>query len=504
MKQILFILSIALLSGASLNAQNPSSRAYPSGIYIFCGKEIPRNFYYLIEKKDAAGQWKKAAELHAPNSAAALQANLLNLPASIRSTMPLPFDLSDFFWTQQSKSFTTDSLFSYASDPKILAAVGCGWFDDGLSAAQTYKYRISRVFRDETILLGEVNQQFPQNNYRGTLQTVQFTPEDDVVTLYYELSDSISTHNLKLYRSRYMQNNYQETRATALFTSLRGQIVAVVRDESVAKGMAYSYVAIPYDQLGNLGKPSDTINVYNLSKVGDLGFIARLSAVADKEKRGATLSWEATTDLHIHGYNVYRSKDYDKDYELVASVPEGTTTWFDYDIDPAEAYFYFVTMDNGFGYSIPSARVPVILEGIRPNSFAPQDVAISLNENLVTLTFRSVSPDVKSYQIFRAEGYTGQLSLIASFTAPEPVGSEVTFVDTLARSATPQTYSYAVADVNSSYNISPLSERVSIQYSGGMLPIPSRVRAQLRNDGIMVVWDDVSTQNSFVISNYDV
>ena len=499
MKKILFILSVALLSGASLYAQTPSGRAYPQGIYIFCGKEIPRNFHYLIEKKDAAGQWAEAAQLRAPQNAAALQANLLKLPVSILSTIPLPLDLCDYFWERQSKSFTTDSLFSYANDPMILSALGCGWFDDGLTATQTCHYRISRVLRSGSVVLGEVSQQFPQNNYRGTLRTLRFTPSDDVVTLYYGLTDTIMTSNVKLYRSRYMKNDYRETKATAVYTNLNGRLVVEVNDKSVTKGMAYSYVAIPYDGLGNMGRPSDTINVYNLSRVADLGFMSSFKAVADKEKRGVTLSWGADTDLYIHGYNVYRSKDYDTGYKLVATLPGGTTTWFDFDIDPAEPYFYFVTMDNGFGHTIPGARIPVILEGKRANTLPPQNVSATLNENRVTLTFTSISPDIKSYQIFRGEGYTGELSLIASFTAPDPAVSEVSFVDTLARSTMPQTYSYAVADVNSSYSISPVSERVSIQYSGGMLPIPSRLQALLRGDRILVVWDDVSEQNAYVV-----
>ena len=499
MKKILFILSIVLLSGASLYAQSPSGRAYLKGIYIFCGKEIPRNFYYSIEKKNGAGQWVEAAQLRAPQSAAALQANLLKLPASIRSTIPLPLDMCDYFWERQGKSFTTDSLFSYATDPMILAALGCSWFDDGLTAGQTCHYRISRVFRSGPIVLGEVHQPFPQNNYRGTLQTLRFTPADNVVTLYYGLTDSLLTFNLKLYRSRYMENNYREIKTNAVYTNLKGRIVAVVDDRTVTKGMAYSYVAVPYDQLGNMGRPSDTINIYNLSKVADLGYISGFSAVADKEKRGVTLSWKVDTDLYIHGYKVYRSKDYENGYTLVATLPQGTTTWFDLDIDPAEPYFYFVSMDNGFGHTIPSARIPVILEGNRPNTLPPQNVTATLNKNIVTLTFTSISPDIKSYQIFRGEGYTGELTLIASFSAPEPAGLPVTFVDTLARSTTPQTYSYAVADVNSSYNISPMSERASIQYSGGVLPIPSRLQAQLRGDRIFVVWDDVSEQNAFVM-----
>ena len=495
MKRILFILSIALLSSASLSAQSPSGRTYPNGIYLFCGNEIPRTFYYLIERRDAAGLWQNVAKRQAPQNAAELKSNLLGLPAFFSSNLSLPYDRSDYLWDLQRKSFTTDSLLVFALDPKILAAVGCGWFDDGLQPGQAYQYRISRVIRKDTIVLGEVYQHFPDNKYRGRLDILQFIPNGDEITLYYGLTDSVSTQGLKLYRSRFKENNYSEVPVSSGFTDLNDRTVAVVSDESVATGMAYSYVAVPYDNLGNLGSPSDTINIYNLTKIADMGIVTEMNAVGDKEKRGVTLSWKMKTDSYVQFYEVYRSKNYDKGYERIVTLPAERTTYFDDEIDPTVAYYYFVTMNNGFTTSLPSARVQVILEGGKANIIPPQNLVADLQGNVVTLTFNTIEPDTRSYQIFRGEGYTGDLSLYASLDA---VDSVATFRDVLAQTIEPQTFSYAVADVNSSNSVSPLSQRVSIQYSGGMLPVPNRIDAQLRGREIFVIWDDVSKQNAFV------
>lgn len=495
MKRILFIINIVLLSGVSLDAQSPSGRAYPNGIYIFCGKEIPRNFYYLIEKKGAADRWEAVAELRAPQNAAALKANMLNLPPAFLSDMQLPLDMSDYFWTKISKSFTVDSLLVYALDPKIMAAAGCGWFDDDLAQGQTFQYRISRVTLNETIPLGEVSQRFPENNYRGTLEILQFMPGDDAVTLYYGLTDSVSTAYTKLYRSRFLENDYSEVPASTAYTNLNGRTVAVISDESATKGIAYSYVAIPTDYLGNQGTPSDTLNVYNLASQTDIGSATALTAVGDMERQGVALSWEVKTDFFVQSYELYRSRNFDSGYERVATLSADVTSWFDEGVNPAESYFYFVIMNNGYGQSVPGVRVPVILEGAKYNILPPQNVVAELQGNLAQLSFSSIERDIRSYQIFRGEGYTGGMTLVATIDAADSV---TVFVDTLELSATPQIYSYAVADVNSSNSVSPLSERVSIQYNGGMLPVPSSVDARLRDDGIFIVWDDMSQQNAFV------
>ena len=505
MKRILFTILLSLLSFALSNAQTPQAQAYPNGIYIFCGKEIPHNFYYLIEKQDALGSWVKAAELRAPQNAAALKAGLLRLPDFFAATMALPIEMSEHFWTQVSKSQSADSLYAYVADPKIMAAIGCGWFDDGIATSGDYCYRISKVYRTDAIALGEINQRFPENNYEGALRTVYFVPEDTHVMLYYELGDNPLINDVVLYRSRLMENNYRAMSARVAFTELNGRTVAVIRDESVAKGMAYSYMAVPRDALGNMGTPSDTVHVYNLANMADIGIAKEFSATGDKEKRGIMLSWQFTTDFYIQGFELYRSKYFETGYEHIASLPSGTTTYFDSNVNPAEIYFYSISVNNGFGINMPSVRTPVILEGSKKNFLPPQNLQAELHGNVVHLTFTTIDSDTWGYQIFRGEGYMGELTQIASISVShQPEGEDadnpvmMVFTDTLALSHMPQTISYAVTDVNSSYNVSPLSERVSIQYSGGMMPAPSNVDVLLRGDYILVVWNDMAQIHPYI------
>jgi len=498
MKRIFIILLVLspVITGNAQNVQSPSSRAYPTGIYIFCGSEIPRNFHYLVEKKGASGEYVKVAEVRAPQNAAGLKSNLLRLPSLLTAMMPPSTDLADFLWERQRRTSVVDSLYAYAYDPKIVAALGCGWFDEGIATEGAYQYRISKVSRTDAYVLGEITQRFPENTYRGTLATVRFVPGITHVTLNYRMSDTLRTHGVALYRSRLMEKNYQPTPSETSYTSLNGRMVAAVRDETVAKGMAYSYVAIPYDALGNMGTPSDTINVYNFNNMADIGILEEFKVTADKAKRGVLLTWKITTDSYIHGYEIFRSKNYDAGYQRIATLPADAASFFDdLVINYGDAYFYYMTVSNGFGANLPSARTPVILEGARENFMPPQNVEATLAGNVVTLTFESIDLDTRGYQIYRGEGFLGALTQIATISTRDTL---VVFTDTLALSIDPQTISYAVADVNSSYNVSPLSERVSIQFGGGMLSAPSGVEAQMRGNEILVAWDDMTRQNAFI------
>ena len=500
MKRIILIIAVLLPSILGF-AQSLESKAYPTGIYIFCGREIPRNFHYLIEKKSATGEYDTVAVLRAPQNAIALRANLLNLPDYLQAIMPIPTELAEHFLKRANLSPNIDSLHAYKYDPKILAAIGCGWFDDGISTEGTYHYRISKVYRTDAVVLGELSQPFPENGFRGKLTTVRFEPAITHITLNYRVSDNSQTSGVALFRSRFMEKDYQIVPAETSYASLSGEMVAVVRDESVAKGMTYSYVAVPFDALGNFGIASDTINVYNFNNMSDIGILEEFNVVADKEKKGVHLNWKMTSDFYIHSYEIYRSKDYDGEYQRVVTLPADADSFFDeVQIDYGDAYFYYMVVSNGYGANLPSARTPVILEGDRENFMPPQNLVATLTDNVVQLSFASVDPNTKGYQIFRGEGYLGELSLIASFSTFDGFAE---YYDTLALSVKPTIYSYAVADVNSSFKVSPLSERVTVQYSGGLLPIPANVIAQLRDNEIFIVWDDMHNQNAF-ISGYNV
>jgi hypothetical protein len=176
-----------------------------------------------------------------------------------------------------------------------------------------------------------------------------------------------------------------------------------------------------------------------------------------------------------------------------------TKEYFDSrDIQPAVAYYYYISINNGIGQSLPSARVPAILEGNKLNIVPPQDLTISRQENIVTLNFRKLGYDTKSYYVYRGDGYVAPLKQLPRMLIS--TDSLLTYTDTLPPTINSMVYSYSVASVNSSYNISPQSNRVSISYSGGRLPVPDRVNAIINNDDVLVTWFDAASLHSGVTS----
>jgi hypothetical protein len=56
-----------------------------------------------------------------------------------------------------------------------------------------------------------------------------------------------------------------------------------------------------------------------------------------------------------------------------------------------------------------------------------------------------------------------------------------------------------VADVNTSYVISQLSESVPVQLVTSAMPVPTRIRTTFTNNKILILWDDMQKSYPFVI-----
>ena len=492
-RYIAMLLFLFLYSNAF--PQSFKSSAYPGGVYLFCGFEIPKHFSYEIERKTEAGDWISIAQLNAPKSEVAVNARFMALPRSLAKLSKISSQQVKMVWQQAQSSLLLDSLYFYAHDPRIQFAVGCGWFDEEISNQGTYEYRVSKVNRsEEKKILSEFALQYPGVPYNGKLKVREYSPQGNAITITYSLTDSLFMAGITLFRSPYLVDNYVEVASTAFFTQKNGKTVVEVVDASVADGLAYSYFAQPFNPLGKFGLPSDTINIYNLRKTADIGLITKFEAIPDGPKQVVQLNWKLNTALHITSIDVYRSNVYEKQYQKIASVSPSENEYIDkIPLEPAKAYYYYIVANNGYGYSQPSARTPVIIKGNKTNLLPPQHLKAKLNGNIVTLTFSKVEPDTRGYYVYRANGYTGQLEQLPDMVLS--TDSLVSFTDTLVPSTEYQIFSYAVADINTSYNISPTSDRVSIQFSGGMLPIPTNLEAMLRNSQSLLVWDDVSVNN---------
>ncbi|NLU38690.1 MAG: fibronectin type III domain-containing protein [Bacteroidales bacterium] len=495
-------LSFALWQGISFAQAQPSGKAYQTGNYIFCGNEIPKKFAYVVERK-TDDTWKPIAHLKAPQSEAECRADFMQLPKSLAIISPIDKTVIAFVWNTIQQADVVDSLFAYSIDPRYQYLARTAWFDEEIREPGTYTYRVRKVQNNGTVLSSnEVKVKFPSTEPVSNISPVRFVLKEKSISISYSIDDLNSISGIKLFRSTYLRNSFSEIPVELMYTQQKGEMVAVLTDKDASKGLTYSYVALPYDALGNLGKTTDTLNIHFLAKPADVGLVTNLQVTPDPERGGNNLKWDFNYKMNANTIDIYRSASYDGPYMLITSLNPKTKEYFDSrNIQPSIAYYYYISINTGIGQSLPSARVPAILEGKKPNPFTPQNLSTSREGNVVTLKFRKLGYDTKSYYVFRGDGYVAPLKQLPRMLTSSD--SLLTYIDTLPKTINSMVYSYAVASVNSSYNISPLSDRVSVSYSGGRLPVAEKVNAMIHADNILVTWSDAASLHAG-ISGYRV
>lgn len=485
-------------------AQSFVSKAYSTGNFIFCGKEIPKNFSYLIEKQSGNEIWNSIAELKAPTNVAECKARIMFLPSSVAAVTQIQTAVTEFVWNRINKpNSTLDTLFAYGFDPRYQYVAGTAWFDEDVKKAGTYKYRISKLSKTgETSMLTEVSVTFPAKKMEAKAVPLRYKLNTSNITISYDVANNKDVVGLKLLRGNYLQKNFIEVSPEIMFTSEKGKMVSQLIDNDVTNGFTYSYVAIPYDGLGNFGSPSDTVNVYFVSKPADIGMVTDFTVTPNMEKAGNLLNWKYRKSAYVNLVEIFRSVSYNGLYKKIASLGANQTEYFDNsDVLPTVTYFYYIVINNGIGNSLPSARVPAILQGNKQNVIPPQDVTLTKKGNVVSLSFHRVGKDVRGYYVYRADGYDAELQQLPQMLLS--MDNELTYNDTLPTSVNSSIYSYAVASVNTSYNISPMSKRVNTSYSGGRLPVPSILNGMYSNKKVKLIWNDVSSYNN-TISSYQI
>ncbi|MCZ2222573.1 MAG: hypothetical protein LC122_02970 [Chitinophagales bacterium] len=495
-KVILYLCTIFCMH--YLHAQTGFVRSYATGNYIFCGKALPENFYYIISKKNNNEKdFKVIARLHKPQNEQAVQAGLLSMPQAIIAITKFNNNTINNAFNIIQKANNTDSLYGYALDVRWQYIAGCGWFDDNIEEGN-YTYKIQKTSDNGSIeTLQEIQHSFPSSPYNATATPVRFKSDENGIEIHYSISDSFQTAGVKILRSKYLENNFQEIDVNTMFSNINGKTVAIINDKNIATNITYSYIAIPYDALGNKGRSDDTLHIIHQPQTQNMGLFTNFKVLSDVATQSNKVYWKFSTNSSVISIDIYRASSYDGNYIRIGSAIPSDTVFIDNaKLEPTVTYYYYAIANLVYGKSFPSARTPVILQGKNINLLPPQNVNAYRLGNIVTIEFENTEPDTKAFNIYRAKGYTGQLIQLATFINDKG-NNIISYTDTLPFSSKPEVYSYALTDVNSSYNISPFSERVVIQTSGE-LPIVYNVNARMVNKQILISWQNVVSLNSAV------
>jgi hypothetical protein len=493
------ILIIMLLSTLISNAQQtPLAVPGQQGIFVWCGHSFAKGFEYQVYISQA-NSWKLLSKAKFP-------ANLSELNARINEILPdypylIPPTESEIsrIWERAHRTQLIDSVPPYSANPLIIQALGTGVMISGIEAGKDYTFKVVKSYsssRADTLSLIK-NVRFPGQKLQATLKPFNVKPQEKSVIVEFEIVNQDRMFDCFVYRSEYQRNNYAKVPVSKFYYKKDGKSYISIFDEGVIKGSGYSYYLVPFDALGNTGKASDPVHVYNvLANQLSAAFI-KYKAVSLEKENAIKVSWKIIKNKDIVSIDVYRSEAYDGNYHKMISLSPADSFFVDRTVKPVSAYFYTIRLNGEYQRSMPSPRLPAILKPNRPNTFPPKDITVSHKGNLVTLCWKRFEEDTRGYYVYRADGFKGEPKQISGIILSD--SASVCYTDTLKESGSLNTYSYSVADVNTSYAISPLSESASVQVLTGALPVTTNPKATLQNNKILLLWTDMTKDYPYVI-----
>ncbi len=493
------LLIILLFVASFVKAQQlPVAIAGKNGVFIWCGHSFAKGFEYQVFMKQL-NSWKLFTKFKFP-------ANASEFSARLNETLPIyPYlkMLTDSeiqrIWTKADRTQLIDSLAPYSANPFVMETLGVGALVTGLDAGKEYSFKVVKSYGSNSAdTLPLINNfRFAAQKLKTTFKPFNVKPQGKSVTVEFEILNSDRMFDCEVYRSEYQRNSFAKVSASKLFFNKTGKSYIAISDDGVITGSGYSYYVVPIDAMGNTGVASEQINVYNILPKQLTVAFEKYKAVSADSENAIKLSWKLNQTKDIVSIDIFRATEYDGDYKKIMSLSPNDTIYLDKSVKPVVAYFYSIRLNGEYQKSFPSPRIPAILKPNRPNIFPPNNVVVSIKGRIVTICWKKFETDTRGYYVYRGEGFKGEPKQISGIILTD--SAKFCYTDTIKESNEVQTYSYAVADVNTSYAISPLSETVSVQTVTATLPVPTNVKTSLQDNKVNVFWTDMVKNYPYII-----
>jgi len=160
--------------------------------------------------------------------------------------------------------------------------------------------------------------------------------------------------------------------------------------------------------------------------------VISFTAKSAKDRKALILDWKLNYGFTVKVLALFRSRHYDREFELVALIPPDTTHFVDIVQVSNEPYFYFFQIRDFFGYQIPS----VVVHGIctyAEKPYPPQNLRFAIARDHVELSWKSVGKNITGYRVYKS--YMDQGIFMQAGPTIPVTDSMAMFTDTAVRIA---------------------------------------------------------------------
>lgn len=254
------------------------------------------------------------------------------------------------------------------------------------------------------------------------------------------------------------------------------------------------YFITPHD---TTGKPGMSSEIALVAPKGKMWFTKTKADPLDKFK-GIKIKWEFGDISHIKYFELYRSTDYYKDYQLVATVSKNDIEFSDTQISPDVVYYYRIMAVPADGNKSVTSNV-IFGAGFNPNKPLPPYIKqVNAVKNGAVLYIQASDAETGGIRVYRDNGATPDLIAISDLIRV-PDSLVVVFYDTASGVNGRSTYTYAAKTESTSYIESDFSEKVYVRPLLSKAPdAPSEISVYEEDGAVKLFWDDLRIKDNTV------
>lgn len=501
MKNIRYI--ICLLLSTNVLAQKPQNpfrmTNTPNGIFIEFGQKtlIGKNFE-LLRKASNENTFKSIAKINAPVSIEDVKRRIYQSnEVFVEGSRPTDKDLDKFWANYQAQKPNILSLISVV--PQFEYIFGLAYLDKDVRPNIKYQYQLSD---GRNVLFTSPNAVvYLKQKYFPLLQELAQTTTDKAINFEFSYPKQLFLQTKfevkrKLFTSK--SNEYQSIKPAISLPNDRKKESIILSDTTLTTYAQFNYQVHLSDIYGNKDTTTYNFEGNNIPKQL-IPEINNIKIEPAKDRRAFILTWNLTQKDFVQNIALFRSRDFDKNFESIARFNKTDEIYTDGIEVANELYFYYFEVTDIFGNIRKTIKYQKVYEG----SYIPTPpINLSSNptQNGIELTWQATDPNSRGFYVFRKEGQKGDFTQISPIILSQVgVGR---YLDT-TKLDTESTYYYAVKAESDTYEKSKFSDSLSYRPQGNQvknqLKAPMDLNITFRDGKAMLTWENLNTENPQVL-----
>jgi hypothetical protein len=321
--------------------------------------------------------------------------------------------------------------------------------------------------------------------YGQTIESLRSVSDSDFPELRWRAANIEDTTDFSIYRSGVKKDDFILVQTLHGKKLIGDSLVCWLIDTTLTEKALYKYfIALPYKKDSVIR--SEIMYGHNLGAIPSPQ-VVRFNAEPSLDRKAINLNWELNYNFTTNTVAIFRSKNYDDGYEIIARLSGNETSYMDVVDIANEAYYYFIVIHDYFGYQRPSVRVPGIAT-FKEKPIPPQSFKLTNDHNMGRMTWERVGDNVIGYIVYRRINNFGTFfPLNNMFYTPE-VG--VSYTDSTVKDFKNKDIEYYVVSVSDGFVKSNSTDTLTLHIQGEIVKGAPRECTYVLDslNRVMLIW----------------